>query len=351
MRKIHINLPKIRIKRNFAKWEKTLLDYDGPQVGLIKLRNGNSAISVAYDSNDDEVKFIAAEVSDRQINNFSQQLFDLRYLFEKPHFKRWFIFALQQYSDIEDFIVSRVEYDKITKEDMFPSHGMFAANLSDSISATNFNNFEEIKIDGAWTMKDFSILSRRIEQIYSMYMALNKVKNNPSAVQSDRRFESLFSTIAGDWIGGGKYVSFYDSLKSIAVKDGLTVKQIQYASPGKIEVYADESAFKEVEGIVKNFLENRSNIYIQYKNLDDFITKARLRACSPDRYNEIKFSDNTDSELYGYTRKLSEALMLNDFHIIEKIASNNLILSKISLSFYRRIRDLSEFFIEGRASF
>ena len=202
-----------------------------------------------------------------------------------------------------------------------------------------------ILIDGVWSLEDLYKFPRAYEQVYFTLEAL--VPSDDEEV--NERITRAFN--AYPWRGGYSAVSFYNQLKwTTPPRARPRVTSIQYASPGWIELWLKLPIALQLASIVTsvaasigacNKVYNQIHTDLQKRNLLRIEVERKRLELSRDELKLISESATTMAKLLG----------LRSVKDIHRRTDDELISLKIILSFYRRIRLLSEYQNNGKADF
>lgn len=202
-----------------------------------------------------------------------------------------------------------------------------------------------ILLDERWKLEDFSILTKEYMQLYGFFYALRSVESNKF---SQLEFERM------PWLGGGSVVGFFSIMgKLVPPKNKPEVKQIQYASPGFIELTLISDVAKDIGIIVSSICASIASIagtytliYSQYQKRK--LTQLKIKDLEAKQLREeIVFVKNSIKQLHeGFSLTSSQVQSL---HKISK--GDELVQLKMLLALYRRAKPIAELQANNKANF
>ena len=330
------------VHRRRAKLKQTLVYIDAPQVLLLKARQV-TVVALAVRDENFELPFVAVTVTPSDWKKYVRGAVDLRYLFEYAQPYTVYMFDLK---DIKDGEVMMTPYKKALPEKFLPDSRFFVHHHTEDMGGfaapTDVQTFD---IDGKWELNDFSKLYSRYSDVYSFLLALEKYEDQTAPRDIRRIVVDTF--LDQPFKGGFSYVNFFDQLTA-AQNDNerLSIKSMQYASPGTVEVKGSGSAFADANHAIYSFGENFKEIMDQYNKLHDYLSERKYL-----QMRATDFDNNTAPAAYiiNETKSLADLLGLRQWGAINTLAKHNaLAVAKIVLSYYRRVEHTFAFIAEGR---
>ncbi|MCK5679732.1 hypothetical protein KAI46_02860 [bacterium] len=199
---------------------------------------------------------------------------------------------------------------------------------------------ENIKlyIDGRWELTDLNILTRVYIQVYGLIYSLDV---------ADDYIEEEIQYIYGKypWRGGYSAVNFYQNLFSKMPREFKpSIKSIQYASPGFIELSQLVEVAKDISlivGYVSGALlaGNKTYSSIQKGIRERKLSKFDLRS------EELKFMEQERTFIHKSVNDISQVMGVRKETLAKlyfRTENNELAVLKILSSLYRRARDLAK---------
>lgn len=199
-------------------------------------------------------------------------------------------------------------------------------------------------MDGDWSLEDLYLFPHTYIQIYSfLYSFLRPIDDFDD---EDDRLVITYS--AHPWRGGYSAVNFYNNLKYIVEpKHRPQIKSIQYASPGWIELTVIVGIALNIKRIVICFTEAANELNKLYNNIYKGMHERKMMDIEAKRQTLLLTKDQSGFAIES-ANKLSQLLGFKNVAQIQKLTKNPLATLKILLSFYRKIKVLSEFNINGK---
>lgn len=125
------------------------------------------------------------------------------------------------------------------------------------------------------------------------------------------------------------------------------VKSIQYASPGWLELAVIVGIALNIKKIVLCFTESANELNKLYNNIYKGMQDRKMMKIEAKRQTLLLTKEQTDFAIES-ANNLSRLLGFENVAQIQKLTKNPLATLKILLSFYRKIKILSEFTDKGK---
>jgi hypothetical protein len=205
----------------------------------------------------------------------------------------------------------------------------------------------KIDMDGDWSLEDLYEFPHTYIHVYSfLYSFLRPIENFDD---EDDRLVITYSI--HPWRGGYSSVNFYNNLKYIVSPNHRPkIKSIQYASPGWIELTVIVGISLNIKKIVLSFTESANALNELYNNIYRGMHDRKMMGIEAKRQTLLLSKEQTDFAIES-ANNLSMLLGFENVGQIQKLTKNPLATLKILLSFYRKIKILSEFTAKGKAKF
>lgn len=334
--------------KKYIKFEAILFEFVEPMVVLYKAGK-TFFVGTALPSNVGYVTdYLLVTVTPKIFKRYAREDVDLRYLFvSSPSRTFWNLKA----SELGKPRVQVQSVDESTiVEEMLPESQFFASSHSSEYAEINHNHGSEetLFIDGNWEMEDFGSFSRKFRDLYSFEDSLNKFQDNNTPQTQKKRIIGAFQN--NTLHGGGSYVGLFGDLtRSIPANDRYELKKVQYASPGEIRLQGKGTIFDALENHIKNMVGSEHIVHGLYKNLYDFMSKKKLLDVS---HPVINITQQDRSDIENRTKDLFLGMGFSCYDTIDQLTKKDKINNaKISLALYRRLKEASSYFAEGRASY
>jgi hypothetical protein len=338
--------PARRWKKLEAQYVGTYVYLDEPQVVLLDHGDDAKIIGVAIEKEGYDYAFLGAEISLTQLHRYKREFVDLRYLFLRPRWNKWFIFDLAKANENGSIPLKRAEMEDYKNDEHLPSHGFFARNHTEKFDDDPVAKLATQKylIDGSWAPSDLSMFFGRINDLYSFFIGIKKFLSDGTTQEQKRALVVAFTD--HPMRGGSSYVGFYGDLKGLlGFDERLAMGSIKKESPGYVDVEGKADVLVEVTEALQSYEQNADDLEARYKELHSYLSRGKLLKAGPDRFDKT-------GPVAVYIRKLSRAFAKSlavDYDAIDRLTGKNALLSaKILLSHYRRLERYHLFFAEGR---
>lgn len=201
-----------------------------------------------------------------------------------------------------------------------------------------------IFIDKRWSLEDLYKFPRAYEQVYFAYEAVLPAPDE----QTNDRIESAFR--AFPWRGGYSAVSFYNQLKhATKPRKRPVIKEIQYASPGHIELLLNLPLAIKIAASVSAVAGSINVCNKVYNSIYSDLQKRELLRLEVER-KKIELTKEQLGVVLHANEQMAQILGLPSVSDIVKRTNDPLIALKILLSIYRRVRTLAEYKNKGKAN-
>lgn len=329
-----------------AKLTSTLVFADEPQL-IHLLSRQTHVIAVAIPCDDDgKSMFLAATVHPNDWQDYLDGVVDLRYLFVYPRFRNLYTFNIK---DINQNEIVMFPFDGDAPEEYLPQPRFFSENHTEEFDvAIQIKDTESLVVDGSWDMPEFGDFYQRYSEIYAFIVATANWKAENIAEAVKGRIRNTFR--GKPFQGGFSYVHFYKGLiGSLQRGERLGLNEIQYASPGFVNINGRGEVFSEIENIIPNYLQNRIEIQKLYVALHGYLSENYYLKMAGENYPQ---DDPTAPFILDSASKLADAMRAPDIDAVNELAEGNaLVVAKIVLSFGRRLEEAANYFAQGRVTF
>ncbi|OCH57487.1 hypothetical protein A6D98_19480 [Aliivibrio fischeri] len=202
-----------------------------------------------------------------------------------------------------------------------------------------------ILLDERWKLEDFSVFTKEYQQLYGFFHGLRLIKEGDF---SNIEFERM------PWLGGGSVVGFFSILgKYVRPENKPEVKQIQYASPGFIELTLYVEVAKDIALIVSSVAGSITSvaatynfIYSQYQKRK--LTQLKIKDLEAKQLREqIEFVKSSVLELQQLY-KLNPAQVKA---LTQLSKGDELVQLKMLLALYRRVKPVADLQVNNKANF
>lgn len=207
---------------------------------------------------------------------------------------------------------------------------------------TNYERYQ-IKIDSRWSLEDLYVYPRAYEQVYFALEALVPAEDEVADERIERAFQAF------PWRGGYSAVNFYNQLKYATPKNRRpVVMQMQYASPGFIELFLSLPLAVQIAGAVSSIAASILACNRAYNQIHADLQRRKLLRLDVE-LKRIELTRQEIALIADSSETMAKIMGLPSVDIINERTGNPLISLKILLSVYRRIRTLAEYENKGKA--
>jgi hypothetical protein len=337
-------------RRVVARIGQIFVYYDGPQVLTLIDNNNRTWIATALPSDEKfEYPVFCVQVPKVQLSRYLRGHVDLRYLFR---------FCPQSEYRVAD--LAPMEGQEITlrpakpNSDWFPEEGFFATDHTEP-GANEIKSHQPtmtVKIDGKWEFPEFAAFSGRMSDCYSfLYMMsaaeIGEVDHDDEDVSDVPSIDLPIEDYP--WKRGGSSRSFYRAAYSrVPANDRLNVQRIAYNSPGTIDLGGNPEIIAKIVSNLNSMEEHFHTAREEYAALHTFLSHQKLLGAPADTARgDLK----TQEIVSDRVRTLADLISFEGVEALYAQSHDNWIrTAKIIMSYYRRLRDLFQFYAEGRAS-
>lgn len=331
-----------------ATYESTLVYYDEPQLIVLSRPNKRKIIATAIIQDGRDYPFFGAEISQEQWERYLREISDLRFLFEYPRFKKWYLFDFSDLDEAGNVKMRSLSREEIS-EDYLPAGQFFSRSHTEPLGQSHAElGVEKFLIDGAWDFSDFSAFYGKISDLYALFLSIGRFGSDQTERVVRGNIREAYQRYPLK--GGASYRFFYrDLFNTQSIMDRLIVDSIQYASPGHVDVHARHDIFGEIRISLDNYRKNATAASKEYHSLRKFLSKSRLLTASAEGFDS---KSPYASQINLQTARLCDALSFPYLNqVVDLTGGNDLAAAKIMLSFTRRIDKSFRFFAEGRVVF
>jgi len=201
-----------------------------------------------------------------------------------------------------------------------------------------------IQIDREWSLDDFHGLPQTYSQVYSFIYNLQVNKDGRPISQKEKEAFSHYP-----WRGGFSAVNFYKDLQSlIPTQYKPRVTRLQYASPGFIELELFTPISASIRESIHAYLSSAGELDEMYKLIMKF---QKEHSFSRNKIEENQIIPEIMEIIVQLTGDFASLLKYEYIEATNRLTSNRLLTLRIVLSYFRRVKILAEYQIEGRATY
>lgn len=201
-----------------------------------------------------------------------------------------------------------------------------------------------IGIDEKWSLIDLYQFPHAYTQVYAFIYSLSG-----TGPMSDAAVAEIYRRYP--WRGGYSAVGFYWDLYYAMEKEHRPmVNSIRYSSPGYIEIGAIAIVATQIKRIVKTVAECIEIADATYDRIYKRAQKRKLLALDVKR-QQREFEREEIQFMITSSQELSKLLEFEGLESLQSRTQDQLGTLKILLSFYRRVRELAEFYHDRKITF
>lgn len=327
-----------------GKVVQTLLWYDIPEIVLAQIGKNEFVLAVSSGCEDDpENAYYGASFTQRQLIEYQDQKFDLRYALSRPKSRRYWRFEFEPEN-------VNVQLKPIVKSNpsllkSIPEAGVFSRVHSKIGLVDSFilDSEERFLLDGNWELGEFSQLYAKMEDVYYI---LNDIRRWKNLGDGSGKKDAISSAFEKPWRGGGSYRSFYsDVANDNQDYSQLRMGGIQYNSPGHVTIKAKRVAFDQFLRSLEHYSEHVKEGKRAYNKLYGLMSQSKMLG----RHRTSVITEAMRGELTDRSIALAAYLHGVSYDSLLQMArGDKIVASKVLLSIYRRVEGLYQFFDEGR---
>lgn len=327
-----------------AIFQGSLVEYDGPQLAYFVTSRDYPMLAIAVEHPVLGYGMFCVELSDALFDKYMLGRTDLASLFRNSIRSRLYFLDFMA-GDNGTFKLLKADVAEIENDDYYPLQGIFSRSHTSSLNdiAEVGQVVERFLIDGNWDARDFARFSGKLADTYSLVRIAEKLDDEIA----DEDKNLLVNLIEErKWQGGGSYGGFYSDAREKTKRDyPLSVAGIEYHSPGYIDMRGHEDTLNEVVSAISIYRANRESLDEQYRSLHNLLKREGL--LTADRLANFESASSAGFAVQRAIR-LGDRLGLPNTELLSRLAGPAPVFIKVILSFFRRVRDLSLFYAEGR---
>jgi len=202
-----------------------------------------------------------------------------------------------------------------------------------------------INIGAAWSLNDLYEFPHVFEQVYAFNCAFLLAEEARDPEKITHTFSSY------PWRGGYSAVNFYRVLRSqVPLRLRPSVKSIQYASPGWIGLSLFVPSALLISTVIDRLTKSAGGLNNLYTDIHKGLTERKLMQIDL-KHKELDLAQHQIDFSISSSELFARQLGFENLSELNKLTGNPISTLKILLSYYRRIRTLSEYVAKGKANF
>ena len=325
-------------------WNADLVYFDGPLLSLFRGEDGQDVLFVWIDCDDRRNRWCIVPVERENLAAYLQKKITLRSLCLET--SRVVVFHSGPTGKKSSFYL----LDKFPHE-YLPEYESF---LEDRISTTEAKTLTKeeasdlsLGLNGELYLEDIESIPKLYQQLYSFHYGMEYLGR--SAVKH------AVTKLTKNWRGGISAVNLFSGLKQVTPAiHRARVKELRYNSPGKIRLNLLPTLASHIKDSMSCITEAQSFDHAQdlYRQIYRYFKDQKITGLEEEKgLVEVQLAPHQEKHLQGYVR---------DFFIIMKWShyQDNFVSLEVSvlsqlrmlLAYYRRLRRLREFVVQGKLS-
>lgn len=307
-------------------WVSDIQYYDGSLLSEYRTHNLDSYVFHWCDCTEELNRWLVIRASKRSVYELKSGLIGIKeFLLDRSLDSNAYILDIAIDDEIRN--VTYVRLENIPEDYLPEDNVLIIPSLMPTIEKTTY----PVIIDNHWETDELSEFPRKFMDAYVLI---------EKSLEED---DDLNPITTAQWQEGLSSRTFYHDMKK--ANHILNINAIQYASPGYIQFSADRNIGLLVKKNVDNYMQNKEEIEATFHRLSTYLKDNRLNK-----------QDVTPDDLQNeWLREHGEQLMVHFSHPtwlwISNHTENVFKAVKVSMSYYRRIKKLSEYIEKGKAVF
>lgn len=315
---------------------KVLLEYEVPLVVLAKNSRAQNYLGINYDDGEYACKFYFCRIAPDVLKLLLAEKIDVRYVVTRGHKGKY------ELAELWGRVGEECKTNKVEEisEEILPQPGMFLPGHAPISSASKV---KIVDIDGRWEVSDLKKFSDLVQDCYAFGYALL----GAAGAVTKREIERVFHKYP--WRGGFSSVNFFKTLyKGIPGQDRAQIKSIEYASPGSIEFFINETVADSIRDLVIDLNDDESRATDTYRQI---YRRLQDRGWLGKSEDDLALHSDDIVELRGLVDVACAAFGLKNHedHIVGLASGDMLASVKIVLAYYRRLKMLADYVATGKA--
>ncbi len=213
-------------------------------------------------------------------------------------------------------------------------------SLNQEILPTRF----EVPIGGDWFITDLDKFCKTYSNLYAFFYC-----TKPRFVGNI--IETLRKALTAPWEGGFSRVHLFHRLsRSIPSFHDMRIRQMEYASPGKVAFEALGSVGQDIKQSLDFYIVNKVAIELAAKRINDTLSVLKVRRVDLSKFNNNHFVDYEEeiSIFQNSINTIANLLSIEaQLSLIEELSPNSVVAAKATLALLTPIQKLAEYEVNG----
>jgi hypothetical protein len=321
-----------------------LIFFDGPLLSWFKNENDQDFLFYWVDSDEQHNRWLVFRTSNEHIENYIRRKETLLYTLTNP--VDGFLYSVDIVTHNNQLLYenTHIIIPSMLPDSYLPDLGSYYEYDPSFVRReidVKSNNYV-IQIDREWSLDDLHSLPQTYSQVYSF--AYNLEANKEGRPISTREKEAFARY---PWRGGFSTVHFYNDLQSlIPAEHKPIVARLQYSSPGIIELKLYSPISTSIRNSIQAYLGSAGALDEMYQYIMKF---QKEQGFSRKQIDEDQITPEAMEIIMQQTDELAQLLKYEYTKATNDLTNNRLLTLRIILSYFRRIKILAKYQIEGRA--
>lgn len=326
-----INIDGIELTESYIprfQWVRDIQYFEGTLTAEYSTENGDLYVFHWCECNNSLNRWLAVRTNRRSLYLMTSGLVSMRDFFEN-HILDSNVLILDITSNSVLFSAKLTHLSSVANE-YLPEQNEYIE--SELIPGNSSLKEYPVLIDKQWTAEQLAMFPRKFMDAYALVTEFVKDKaSNPTC-----NWANLRQFTNSPWLGGGSSSTFYSDLRN-KIGRYVGIDAIQYASPGYIKFHADREIGLLVKKNLEQYLLNKVSVDAEFSALLIYLRDNDLNKDNA----VITTIHNQFLEVHG--QRLMQHFSEPTWDWVLNGSPDVFRAVKVSMSYYRRIKPMSEF--------
>jgi hypothetical protein len=325
-------------------WVEDILFFDGPILALLKASSRQDYFYYWVDSDESYNRWLAIPVSRGTIEEYKRGSLSLLSVVGEAHDR---LFLLDINAALEPRTAWSVEFVSLPDDYLPPAESFYDSSLAPDWNGEHLYSpgRYRLEIAGQWFIEDLIKVPKIYQQLYAFVYTVSLLEKPSVRLNASRIFSAL------PWRGGFSRVHFYRDLsRVIPSMHEPKIAEIQYASPGKIELELLTDIASKLSKYLNSISESLDAIEETNRKIAKFLKEQKLtKLDATDKAKSAKMLTNdTGAQLQTMLSALTAEMgMSSHLGEVVRLSGDELTAIKIFQSFFIRARELAQLSRDG----
>ena len=237
--------------------------------------------------------------------------------------------------------IHRVTFDSIqqyhpSNESYFDPKFAPDLSLNQEILPTRF----DVPIGGDWFITDLDKFCKTYSSLYAFFYC-----TKPRFVSNI--VETLRKALTAPWEGGFSRVHLFNRLsRSIPSFHDMRIRQMEYASPGKVVFEALGSVGQDIKNSLDLYILNKDAIEIAAKKINDTLSVLKVRRVDLSKFSNEQIKNFEDEiSIFQHSISIIASLLKIEaqLSLVADLSPNSVVAAKATLALLKPIQKLAEY--------